>query len=101
MSFNEEPSQEPPEEPPSSPSRTPRPTIWQDVPDEDWNNWRWQLAHRLNSVDELAKIIHLTDEEIIGLTTDNLFRVDVTPYFASLIDPDDPFCPIRRQVIPL
>jgi lysine 2,3-aminomutase len=26
--------------------------------------------------------------------------VDITPYFASLIDPEDPKCPIRRQVIP-
>ena len=35
------------------------------------------------------------------MTADNVFRVDITPYFASLIDPDDPLCPIRRQVIPL
>ncbi len=104
---------EPPSEPPStklvdesSPRikdqpRTPRPNLWANVPDEQWNNWRWQLAHRLNSVDELAQLIHLTDEEIEGLTADDKFRVDITPYFASLIDPDDPNCPIRRQVIPL
>jgi lysine 2,3-aminomutase len=75
--------------------------LWADVPDEQWNNWRWQLAHRLNSVDELAQLLHLTDEEIEGLTADDKFRVDITPYFASLIDPDDPNCPVRRQVIPL
>jgi lysine 2,3-aminomutase len=86
---------------PASLSRTSRPALWQNVSDEDWDNWRWQLAHRLSSVDDLAKIIHLTNEEIDGLTADGVFRVDVTPYFASLIDPDDPFCPIRRQVIPL
>ena len=61
MLSNEETSTEPPEDPPSC---SPRPTIWQDIPDDDWNNWRWQLAHRLNSVDELAQIIHLTPEEI-------------------------------------
>ncbi len=81
--------------------RTPRPSLWADVPDEQWDDWRWQMAHRLNSLDELAQLIHLTDEEIEGLTAENKFRVDVTPYFASLIDPDDPYCPIRRQVIPL
>ena len=81
--------------------RTPRPALWADVPDEQWDDWRWQLAHRLNSVDELAQIIHLTPEEIEGLTADDKFRVDITPYFASLIDPDDPNCPIRRQVVPL
>ncbi|MBN1564749.1 MAG: lysine 2,3-aminomutase [Anaerolineae bacterium] len=81
--------------------RTPRPALWADVPDEQWDDWRWQLAHRLNSLEELAQIIHLTPEEIDGLTAEDKFRVDVTPYFASLIDPDDPQCPVRRQVIPL
>jgi lysine 2,3-aminomutase len=94
-------SKEPPEPPAKEIPRTPRPTLWQNIPDDDWNDWRWQLSHRLNSVDDLAHLIYLTDEEIEGLTADHLFRVDITPYFASLIDPDDPLCPIRRQVIPL
>ena len=95
------------EEPPSSTlreaalSRSPRPALWADVPDEQWDDWRWQMAHRLNSLDELSQLINLTPEEIEGLTAENKFRVDVTPYFASLIDPDDPYCPVRRQVIPL
>ena len=84
-----------------SPDQTPRPALWADVPDEQWNDWRWQLAHRLNTVDELSQIINLTADEIEGLTADDKFRVDITPYFASLIDPDDPQCPVRRQVIPL
>ncbi len=80
--------------------RTPRPARWADVPDEQWDDWRWQLAHRLNSADELAQLIHLTEEELAGLNAPNKFRVDITPYFASLIDPDDPSCPVRLQVIP-
>ncbi|HLA45206.1 MAG TPA: hypothetical protein VJZ27_17295, partial [Aggregatilineales bacterium] len=80
---------------------TSRPQFWADVPDAQWNDWRWQMAHRLNSLEDFAQIIHLTTEEIEGLTAENRFRVDITPYFASLIDPDDPHCPIRRQVIPL
>lgn len=79
--------------------RTPRPARWADVPDEQWDDWRWQLAHRLNSADELAQLIHLTEEELAGLNAPNKFRVDITPYFASLIDPDDPSCPVRLQVI--
>ncbi len=71
-----------------------------DVPDEKWNDWRWQLSHRLNSVDEIEKIFPLTESERKALSTPNLFRVDVTPYFISLIDPDDPDDPIRRQIIP-
>jgi hypothetical protein len=49
------------EEPPSI-ERTPRPALWADVPDEKWDNWHWQLANRLNSLDELAQIINLTPE---------------------------------------
>ena len=77
-----------------------RAPYWKDVPDEKWNDWRWQMANRLNSVEELARVIHLTDDELKALTTKNLFRVDITPYFASLIDPDDIHDPVRKQVIP-
>lgn len=79
---------------------TPRPALWADVPDEQWNDWRWQMSHRLNSVEELERVIHLTDEEREGLQASGKFRVDITPYFASLIDPDDPNDPVRLQVIP-
>ena len=83
------------------PNRTPRPALWADVPDEKWDDWRWQMANRLNSLEELAQIIYLTPEEIEGLTAEDKFRVDITPYFASLMDRFDPACPVRRQVIPL
>jgi lysine 2,3-aminomutase len=77
-----------------------RAPIYADVPDEKWNDWRWQLSRRLNSVDDFEKVLHLTDSERRALGTDGLFRVDITPYFASLIDPDDPNDPIRKQVVP-
>jgi len=70
------------------------------VPDEQWNSWRWQLSHRLNSVDELAAVLPLADGERKALSAPGLFRVDITPYFVSLIDPDDPDDPVRRQVVP-
>lgn len=70
------------------------------VPDDDWFNWRWQLSHRLNSVEEIERILSLTEGERRALQADHLFRVDITPYFISLIDPLNPHDPIRRQVIP-
>ena len=73
---------------------------WEEVPDVKWMDWRWQMANRLNSLDELSKIINLSDSERMALGTAGLFRVDITPYFASLMDPDDPHCPVRKQVIP-
>ncbi len=79
---------------------TPRPAIYADVPDEKWDDWRWQMSNRLNSIKELEQIIDLTDEERQGLTAGGLFRVDITPDFASLLEKDDPYGPVRHQVIP-
>jgi lysine 2,3-aminomutase len=77
-----------------------RAPVYSSVPDEKWNDWRWQLAHRLNSVEEFEQVLHLTDSERRALSTPGLFRVDITPYFVSLIDPDNSDDPIRKQVIP-
>jgi lysine 2,3-aminomutase len=82
------------------PPCTPRPPVWADVPDEKWSDWRWQLSHRLNTFEELCQVVRLTPEEEEGVRAQHRFRLDITPYFACLIDPDDPSCPIRRQVIP-
>ncbi len=79
---------------------TPRPRIWADVPDEKWNDWRWQLSNRISTYEEFSQFINLTEDEIIGLKAPNKFRVDITPYFAALIHPDDPMCPVRQQVMP-
>jgi lysine 2,3-aminomutase len=78
---------------------TPRPAVYATIPDEQWNDWRWQLKHRLNSLEELSAVLELTPDEIAGIQH-HRFRVDITPYFASLLDRYDPTCPIRRQVIP-
>jgi lysine 2,3-aminomutase len=78
-----------------------RAKIYADVPDEKWNDWRWQLSHRLNTVEEIEKVLPLNESERKALQTQGLFRVDITPYFISLIDPDDPNDPIRKQVIPV
>jgi len=77
-----------------------RAPIYADVPDEKWNSWRWQLSHRINTVEEFEEVISLTDNERKALSAAGLFRVDITPYFISLIDPDDPDDPIRKQVVP-
>jgi len=80
------------------PSR--RAPFFADIPDEKWNDWHWQLSHRLNSAEDFEKIFPLTESEKKALTASHLFRVDITPYFVSLINPDDPDDPIRKQVIP-
>ncbi len=77
-----------------------RAPLYADVPNEKWNDWRWQLSNRLNSVEDIEKILPLTESERIALQASGLFRVDITPYFISLVDPGDPEDPIRKQIIP-
>ncbi len=77
-----------------------RAPVFADVPDEKWNDWRWQLSNRLNSVEDFEQVFKLTESERKALNSPGLFRVDVTPYYVSLINPEDPQDPIRRQIIP-
>jgi lysine 2,3-aminomutase len=77
-----------------------RAPIYAEVTDEKWFNWRWQLSNRINSAEEFDEVISLTESERKALSAPGLFRVDITPYFISLIDPDDPNDPIRKQVVP-
>jgi lysine 2,3-aminomutase len=72
-----------------------------DVSDRDWNDWRWQLRNMLTTADELAALFELAPDERAGLAaTERLFRVGITPYYASLMDPAHASCPIRLQAIP-
>lgn len=75
---------------------------WRHIPDQDWNDWRWQLKHRIVSLDQLEVLMPtLTPEERAGtVLADTKLALAITPYFFNLIDPADENCPIRRQVIP-
>jgi lysine 2,3-aminomutase len=77
-----------------------RAPVFKDIPDEKWNDWRWQLSNRLNTVEDFEQVLKLTPSERKALSTQGLFRVDITPYYASLINPADENDPIRLQVIP-
>ena len=75
--------------------------LWKDVTDEQWNDWKWQVRNRIVDVDSLRKVINLTaeEEQQIGEVLKK-FRVGITPYYASLMDPNDPNCPVRMQAVP-
>jgi len=69
---------------------------------ERWSDWRWQMRHRLTRLEHFEQLLRLTDEERRGLLlASEKFSVAVTPGFASLMDPYDPGCPIRKQVVPV
>lgn len=84
----------------NTPFPSKRAPVYADVPDEKWNDWRWQLSNRLNTAEDFEKVLPLTESERKALNTRGLFRVDITPYFVSLIDPTDENDPIRLQVVP-
>jgi lysine 2,3-aminomutase len=67
----------------------------------DWEDWRWQLRNRIFSQEVLEKIINVTPQECKGIDgCGKKLTMSIPPYFASLMDPDDPNCPIRRQCVP-
>jgi len=77
------------------------PSPWREVSEKEWNDWRWQLRHRITTLEQLKEIIDLTAEEIEGIkNSKGRLALAVTPYFASLMDSANPNCPIRRQAIP-
>ena len=72
-----------------------------EVSDEQWNDWKWQVKNRIETVEELKKHIKLTEEEEVGIRESlKTLRMAITPYYLSLIDTDDPHDPIRKQSIP-
>ncbi len=76
--------------------------FWRNVPDPEWNDWRWQLRNRITTLAQLEKLMPtLTPEERAGTVLANSkLAMAIIPYFFNLIDPADENCPIRRQVIP-
>ena len=72
-----------------------------EVTDEQWNDWHWQLKNRIETVEDLQKYVSLTDEEVEGVrSTLKMLRMAVTPYYISLINPNDPNDPVRKQAVP-
>lgn len=75
--------------------------IYKDINPLDWEDWHWQLKHRIRSKDELSEIIKLTSEEEKGINkASGRLSMAITPYWVTLIDPEDPECPLRRQSVP-
>jgi lysine 2,3-aminomutase len=67
-----------------------------------WLDWRWQSRNAVRSLAELERLIPLTADERRGCEeTREIFRLGITPYYLSLIDPAHPFCPVRMQAIPV
>lgn len=78
-----------------------RAKFFPNVTDEQWNDWHWQVKNRIESLEDLKKYITLSAEEEEGVKkTLETLRMAITPYYFSLMDINDPNCPVRKQAIP-
>ena len=76
--------------------------LYPEASDAEWGDWRWQARNMVGTLEELERRLVLSPEEREGVAaTAKIFRLGITPYYLSLIDPRHPLCPIRRQAIPL
>lgn len=74
---------------------------YSNVDDKDWFDWRWQIKNRITDLNGLSKVINLTQDEISAYEQSHKkFKMAITPYYAVLMDKDDPNCPVRRQSVP-
>lgn len=77
------------------------PGSWGPISPENWGDWTWQLRNRIQTLEQLESRLQLTGEERAGtILAGKKLALGITPHFFNLIDPNDPNCPIRRQVVP-
>jgi lysine 2,3-aminomutase len=68
--------------------------------DDEWNDWRWQIRNRIKDLSSLQRIVNLSvDEQAAIVRHQGPLPVSITPYYAALLDRDDPLQPLRRTVI--
>jgi len=78
-----------------------RAALWRDVSEREWNDWHWQVRNRITTVEQLSSVIKITQSEQTGIREClKHLRMAITPYYASLIETQNPRCPIRRQAVP-
>ena len=78
-----------------------RKILFPQVSDEQWNDWKWQVKNRIETLEDLKKYIPLTQEEEEGVSRSlQTLRMAITPYYLTLIDPENPNDPVRKQAIP-
>lgn len=85
---------------PSGPSHDVSPGAPDPTPD---GAWQAEVRGAITSLEALEKVLRLTDDERDGVrhAVDAGFPLSITPYYASLMDADDPRCPVRRQAVPV
>lgn len=72
-----------------------------DATDEEWDDWRWQFRNRITTLEQWQRFFPLSAEERDPLReVMREFRLGITPYYLSLVDPTAPEDPLRLQCAP-
>ncbi len=89
------------DEPPSTTAPDIRRRSYAHIPQKTWDDWKWHFRNRITSVEELSRHISLSSKELtqLRLVTEK-YPISITPYYLSLINPDDHDDPIRKQAVP-
>lgn len=75
--------------------------LFEGVDAGQWNDWRWQLRNSVHDAGTLSRFMWLSlSEHAMIANASACFPVAVTPYILSLMNPDDPCCPLRLQFVP-
>lgn len=78
-----------------------RQTYYPDITDRQWNDWCWQVANRVRSLDHLQRFISLMPEEQVAVEGRHAgLPLAITPYFMSLIAGQNGSQALRRTVVP-
>jgi lysine 2,3-aminomutase len=79
-----------------------RERVYPEATKSEWSDWHWQLHHRIQELDELARIIELSDDERTAIANHKgHLPLAITPYYASLLEAKNPLQPLRRTVVPV
>ena len=76
-----------------------RKEFFPEVTDEQWNDWKWQVKNRIETVDQLKKYLDLDPSEEEGIRNAlKMLRMAITPYYLSLIDKNNPCRPLKNCI---
>lgn len=76
-----------------------RKKFFPDILDKEWNDWQWQIVHRIRTHERLSQMLNLSGEEFM-VNSESQLPLSITPYYLSLISPDNPNQPLRKSVVP-
>ena len=76
-----------------------RKELFPEVTDAQWDDWKWQVKNRIETLDQLKKYVKLIRGGRGCQKTLSTLRMAILPYYISLINPDDSTIPFKQQFL--